>query len=186
MIPRVLPTGIPSVFGYVNMPEIIAIASATLSAVVGVCVPGLTFRYALRQQQVGWLRAERAKLYADLLAEAQAEKDRLESDMAAPEDRERMGELYPDLRLSRGERAQLGARANALASREVMALYNTLERHVFELFVSGGPRHEGDRLVVRGKMTGTLDELREAIRSELESDAPMRTKERRTVFRRSR
>jgi hypothetical protein len=97
---------------------VIALLSAGLAAIVAVSVPWMTFRLALRQDQVRWLREQRAQLYVDLLTEAYAEQQYFEYEIADDDTRERMRGHFVDLRLPPMERARLGARGTIFASQK--------------------------------------------------------------------
>jgi len=52
--------------------EVIAVASAGLSAVVAVGVSWLAFRFANRQEHIRWLRSTRVDVYQRMIAHSQA------------------------------------------------------------------------------------------------------------------
>ncbi len=150
---------------------VVALLSAGLAAIIAVSVPVMTFRLALRQDQVRWLREQRAQLYVDLLTEAYAEQQYFDYEIADDETRERMRRYFVDLRLPPLERARLGARGTIFASRTVNRLFNRLQGEALNVTLTARPRHEGDRLVARMRVAGALDELQAAIRRELGADA---------------
>jgi hypothetical protein len=78
---------------------VVALLSAGVAAIIAVSVPWMTFRLALRQDQVRWLREQRAQLYADLLTEAYAEQQYFDYQIADDDTREQMRKYFVDLRL---------------------------------------------------------------------------------------
>jgi hypothetical protein len=150
---------------------VIALLSAGLAAIVAVSVPWMTFRLALRQDQVRWLREQRAQLYVDLLTEAYTEQQYFEYEIADDDTRERMRRHFVDLRLPPMERARLGARGTIFASQTVNRLFNRLQGEALNITLTAWPRHEGDRLVARLRVGEAFDELQAAIRRELAADA---------------
>src|SRR5215469_3817623 len=81
-------------------------------------VPWITFRLALRQDQIRWLREQRAQLSVDLLAEAHAEQKWLQYALADDGTRESLREHFAatDTRLPPLEPARLGARGTSFGS----------------------------------------------------------------------
>jgi len=158
-------------YGDMEAGTAVALLSAGLAAIIAVSVPWMTFRLALRQDQVRWLREQRAQLYADLLTEAYAEQQYFEYEIADDETREHMRRHFADLRLPPLERARLGARGTIFASRTVNRLFNRLQGEALNSAFIMRPQHEGDRLVARMRVGGALDELQAAIRRELGADA---------------
>jgi hypothetical protein len=151
-------------------PETVAaLLSVGLAAIIAVSVPWMTFRLAMRQDQVRWLREQRAHLYADLFTEAYAEQQYFDYQIA-DDTRQRMGKYFVDLRLPPLERARLGARGTILASRSVNRLFDRLQAEASTSLFITPPRHEGDRLVARVRVGRALDELQAAIRGELGAD----------------
>lgn len=149
---------------------VVALVSAGLAAIIAVSVPWMTFRLALRQDQIRWLREQRAQLYADLLTEAYAEQQYFDFEIADDETREQMRRYFVDLRLPPFERARLGARGTIFASRTVNRLFNRLQGEALNSTLVTRPRHEGDRLVARMRVGRALEELQAAIRRELGAD----------------
>lgn len=110
-------------------------------------VPGVGFWLAIRQDSVRWHRERRADLYIDLLVEADAERKQMlvaftRHEMAeidrecaggadrfpsAVEEFDAVTALHQDTHLGPLDRALLGARANAYASRKVIRLFNELQ-----------------------------------------------------------
>lgn len=106
----------------------VALVSALLTTIIAVAVPVTTFRLALRQDAIRWLREQRAQLYVDLLAEAHAEQPYLEFAMADEQTREAARDLFTatDTRLSPSERARLGAGGAIFGTQTVNRLFNRL------------------------------------------------------------
>ena len=129
----------------------------------------MTFRLALRQDQVRWLREQRAQLYVDLLTEAYAEQEYVLYAVAGDETRERMRKHFTDLRLPPVKRARLGARGTIFVSKTVNSLFNRLEGEGMAATL-GPQRDEGQQMTVRVRIGGALDELQAAIRRELGAD----------------
>jgi len=150
----------------------VALLAALLAAVVAVAVPLMTFRFAMRQDHVRWVRDQRAELYVDMLAEAYAEQEWLKLETAPPETQEKARQTFTDTRMGRVERARLGARGAILGSRPVNQLFNQVSSEAFRLLLSS--RIEGNpdaiQLLVDIRLGGRIDELREAIRRELGAD----------------
>src|SRR5438874_7570388 len=125
---------------------IVVLVSLGVTAVIAVSVPWVTFRLALRQDQVRRIHEQRTQLYIDLLTEAYAEQQYFEFATADDETRERMGVYFHDLRLPPMERARLGARGTGFASAEVNRLFNKLQGHALIATLAGAKRNEADRL----------------------------------------
>jgi hypothetical protein len=153
----------------VHADTVVALIAAGLAAIIAVVVPWMTFRLALRQDQARWLREQRAQLYVDLLTEAHAEQEYLDYAMADDETRERMRQYWTDLRLAPLERARLGARGTIFGSRTVNVLFNRMQSEGAWAMLKP-PKDEGERITVRVRVAGTMDELQTAIRSELGAD----------------
>jgi len=155
--------------GSVDTATALALLSTGVAALIAVVVPWMAFHLALRQDHTRWLREQRAEVYGDLLTEAYAEQQWLEFDMADDDTRQRWAAHFQDLRLPPLERARLGVRATMFASRTVNQLFNRIPAEAFW----GGlkaDRHEGDRLVMRVRIGGILDDLQAAIRDEMGTD----------------
>jgi len=90
--------------------------------------------------------------------------------MADDDTRERWVAHFRDLRLPPLERARLGVRATMFASRTVNQLFNRLPAEAFWTGGLKGDQHEGDRLVMRVRIGGILDDLQAAIREEMGAD----------------
>jgi hypothetical protein len=106
---------------------VVALVSTGVAAVIAVVVPGMTFRFALRQDAARWLREQRAQLYIDMLTEAQAEQKWIEHTLADKTVQERMmAPYFTDTRLPPLERARLGARGAVYSSQTVNRLFNRL------------------------------------------------------------
>jgi hypothetical protein len=156
--------------------------------IVAAVVPWVTFRLALRQDQVRWLRERRAEVYVDLLTEAHAEHDYFLNEILDPEIRERYGSGsggYVDLRLPRFERARLGSRGTIFASRNVNRLFNQLQHVALVVKMFERPKDEGQRAVARVRVGQAFEELQDAIRDELGADRILLGEPRPTVDRRS-
>jgi hypothetical protein len=121
-----------------------------------------------------WLRDRRAELYVDVLTEAHAEREYFDYDIADDETRERKRRNYVDLRLPPFERARLGARGTAFASRNVNRLFNHVQSEALDA-TWRRPQHEGERAVARVRVGGAFGELEAAIRRELDADSIDRT-----------
>jgi hypothetical protein len=93
----------------------VALAAALLATVVAVVVPWATFRFAMRQDQVRWVREQRSELYVDILVEAYAEQEWLKLETARESLQERARKSFTDKRLPPVERARLGARDRSSA-----------------------------------------------------------------------
>jgi hypothetical protein len=148
----------------------VALASIGVAATVAVCVPWLTFRYALRQDGARWLREQRAALYADLLAEAHAEQDYLDYALADDETREAMREHFAttDTRMPSRDRAQLGARGTIFASRDVNRLFNQMAGVGGRALLQR--RTEALRIGTRVEVATIMDKLEAQVRRELGAD----------------
>jgi hypothetical protein len=107
---------------------VVALVSAVLATIIALIVPLVTFRLALRQDEMRWLRERRAELYVDLLTEAVAERERLEYALADEETQKRAAQFFKDVRLPPLDRARLGARAAMVGSRAANRLFNDLTR----------------------------------------------------------
>jgi hypothetical protein len=144
----------------------VILASLSVSVVIAVSVPWITFRLALRQDRDRRLQEQRTQLYVDVLTEAHAECKWLERELADPKALERIPSPFHDLRLSPLERARLGARGTAFASGEVNQAFNKLMGYALEATLIR-PRNEAERLVVRMRVGGALEELEQVVRREL-------------------
>ena len=143
---------------------------SAIAVVVAVVVPWMTFRLALRQDQIRRAYDKRADLYVDLLTEAIAEQKYFELDIADDDTRKRMAIHYTDLRLPPLERARLGARSNAFATPTVNGLFNRVLGEALSATLTGRPKDEGQRLVVRLAVGKAVGELEAQVRSELGTD----------------
>jgi hypothetical protein len=150
----------------------VALLAALLATVVAVVVPWATFRFAMRQDQVRWVREQRAELYVDMLAEAYAEQEWLKLETARPEIQERARKSFTDKRLAPVERARLGARGSIIGSRPVNQLFNQVTGDGLRLLISSRIENDPDaiQMLVDLRLGGLIDELREAIRRELGAD----------------
>jgi hypothetical protein len=150
----------------------VALVAALLATVVAVAVPWATFRFAMRQDQVRWVREQRSELYVDMLAEAYAEQEWLKLETAPAEIQERARKSFTDMRLAPVERARLGARGAILGSRPVNRLFNQVSGEAFRLLMSSRIENNRDaiQMLVDLRLGGLIDELREAIRRELGAD----------------
>lgn len=146
--------------------EKIALVSLAITTIVAVVVPFLAFQFAVRQEKVRWLREQRAQYYVDLLAEAYAEKQHLEYELADEETREHMSANYVDLRLPQAERAKLGARGNVLGAAAVNRAFNRIQAIAFQSTLSP---HAGlvDPITRRMRLEGALEDLQAAIQKDL-------------------
>lgn len=147
----------------------VALLAAMLATVISVTVPLMTFRLALRQDHVRWIREQRAELYVDMLTEAQAEYEWLEYKTAGEDARERAEEWFTDKRLPPLERERLGARGTIFGSRTVNQIFNRLAPEAFWQTIG---LHEPDPGQIRFRMQlgEILDDLQEAVRRELGTD----------------
>lgn len=136
----------------------LALASAVLATLVAICVSWLAFRFALRQEQVRWLREQRTQLYVELLAEANsqvswASHTRLERSQAQYGVRMEPGEMdeldgeedepdpcADDPRLTPQEKRLLWARANVFASDAVVELWGKTRFDEWADLLEGGTR----------------------------------------------
>ena len=152
---------------------VVALISVLLATIIAVTVPVMTFRLALRQDAVRWLREQRAQLYVDLLAEAHAEQQYLEFAMADKETRESAQGHFTatDTRLSPLERARLGARGTIFASQTVNRLFNRLMAEGGRSLLNVDRLHpDAARVGARVRVGGIMDELEAAVRHELGAD----------------
>jgi hypothetical protein len=147
----------------------VAAVAAGLAAIIAVAVPWVTFRLALRQDQVRWLRERRADLYVDLLTEAHAEREWFGLEIADDETREFAQRHFVDLRLPPFERARLGSRGNIFASRTVNRLFNQVQ-DVALSHTRPAPKNHGERAMARVRVGEAFDELQDAIRYEMGVD----------------
>jgi len=146
---------------------------ALVAVAVAVTIPWLTFRLAMRQDHVRWIREQRTELYVAMLAEAYAEREWLNLETAMPETQERVRPFFTDTRLPQAERAQLGARGSILGSRTVNRLSNQISALAFALLMdrtNPNPDPVVIRMQIDFNLEGLIDELREAIRRELGAD----------------
>jgi hypothetical protein len=150
----------------------VALFAALLATVVAVVVPWATFRFAMRQDQVRWVREQRAELYVDMLAEAYAEQEWLKLETASAGIQERARKTFTDKRLAPVERARLGARGSILGSRPVNRLFNEVSGETLRLLLTSRIENNPDaiQLLVDVRLGDLIDELREAIRRELGAD----------------
>src|SRR5215469_1597465 len=136
-------------------------------------VPWITFRLALRQDQIRWLREQRAQLYVDLLAEAHAEQKWLQYALADDGTRGAMREHFvaTDTRLPPLERARLGARGTIFGSQTVNRLFNQMTGEIGRLSLNA-ERLDPDMLRMRARVVigDIMDQLEAAIRRELGAD----------------
>jgi hypothetical protein len=151
----------------------VALVSVLPATIIAVAVPVMTFRLALRQDAIRWLREQRAQLYVDLLAEAHAEQEYLKFATADERTREATRDHFAanDRCLPPLERARLGARGTIFASQTVNRLFN-------RLMAAGGQAllnldrlpPEAAQLQARMSIGGIMDELEAAVRLELGAD----------------
>jgi hypothetical protein len=147
----------------------VALAAALLATSIAVTVPWVTFRLAMRQDHVRWVREQRSQLYADLLGEVYSEKEWLEVESADEATRERVRPYLTDKRLPDAERAQLGIRAAIFASQAVNLLFNQYSREALQLRVlSRAGRANPGR--AHARIDELVSELRKTIRRELGAD----------------
>jgi len=146
---------------------VVVLVSLGVTAVIAVSVPWVTFRLALRQDQVRRIHEQRTQLYIDLLIEAYAEQQYFDFETADKETQKRMRVYFHDLRLPPMERARLGARATGFASKDVNRLFNKLQGHALVATLTGAKRNEADRLVAQMRVGEALGELQQAVRREL-------------------
>jgi hypothetical protein len=151
----------------------VALVAALLATIIAVAVPVMTFRLALRQDAIRWLRDRRAELYVDLLAEAHAEQQYLELATADEETREAAQDHFTvtDTRLPPLERARLGARGTIFASQTVNRLFNRLMAEGgLALLNLDGLHPDAAQLRTQVRFGGIMDELEAAVRHELGAD----------------
>ena len=150
--------------------SIIALASTGVAALIAICVPYMTFRFALRQDQARWLRDQRAALYVDLLTEAYAEERYIEYALAGSDVRRQVAALFDknDVRLPPLERARLGARGSLFGSKAVNQLFNEIASVGGQATL--GPSDEGRAMITRVQIGGLRDRLQTAVREELGAD----------------
>ncbi|HEY3090765.1 MAG TPA: hypothetical protein VGJ59_22165 [Jatrophihabitantaceae bacterium] len=148
---------------------VVALVATGVAVISAVGVPVLTFRLALRQDQVRWLRERRADTYVDVLTEAHAEREWFRYETADDDVRERMRMYFTDLRLPPLERARLGSRGTIFASRGVNRLFNGFQGVLARESLTR-PRHEADRSATLVQVADAFDELQDAIRHELGAD----------------
>lgn len=147
------------------------LVSTIVAAVIALTVPALTFRFALRQDRLRWLREQRAQLYIDLLTEAVAEGQWLEYAMAPQADRERFVGRHDDLRLPPLERARLGSRGTIFGSRATNKLFGRMQAEMSWAVLFGREADEGERIAARVRVGGLVDKLEAQVRKELGADA---------------
>ena len=142
----------------------VALGAALLAAVVAVTVPLVTFRMTLRLEKLKWLRDQRAKLYAELIANAIAECEPYRKADAAPE-------RIQQLSLPPRERAELGARAMMFASDRVrrawMRIAAYAEAHPPPKTFTDEEQHHAQQLL-HDHFTALLD----AVRDEMSAPDP--------------
>lgn len=150
---------------------VVALVSTGVAAVIAVVVPGMTFRFALRQDAARWLREQRAQLYVDMLTEAQAEQTWLEYTLADESVRERMAPYFTDTRLPPLERARLAAGGAVYSSRTVNRLFGRLMAEGQQALLNLDRLDpEALQMRTRVRVGGIVDELEEAVRLELGAD----------------
>jgi hypothetical protein len=151
----------------------VTLVSALLATIIAVTVPVATFRLALRQDAIRWMREQRAQLYVDLLAEAHAEQQYLEFAGAGEKMQEVARDHFPatDTRLPPLERARLGARGTIFASETVNRLFNTLVAEGGQALLNLD-RLDPDAAQLRTRVLvgAIMDELEAAVRHELGAD----------------
>jgi hypothetical protein len=144
----------------------VALVSVVAASGTAVAVPYLTFRHSRQLETIRLLATERGKAYVDALAEAHAERWRMQSDA-----HDRVHGPNPDPRfapantqLSDADRAKLGARMAAFADDAVLRTWNdfngTVARHAIRV------QNEGDLIVLRVEAGRTMDALEAAIREQ--------------------
>jgi hypothetical protein len=150
----------------------VALFAALLATVVAVVVPWATFRFAMRQDQVRWVREQRSELYMDMLAEAHAEQEWLRLETAPAAIQERARKTFTDKRLPPVERARLGARGDIVGSRPVNQMFNRVGGEALRLLMSSRLEDDPDaiQMMVDVRLGGLIDDLRDAIRHELGAD----------------
>jgi hypothetical protein len=149
----------------------VALTAALLATIVAVFVPWFTFRFAMQQDRVRWIREQRSGLYADMLAEANAEKEWLEFAVAGKETQDRLRELggFTDKRLPPVERARLGAKGTIFGSQAVNQLFNELGAEAHRLLLTQDDP-DAIQMMVRVKLGWAMDKLEQAVRRELGTD----------------
>jgi hypothetical protein len=150
----------------------VALVAALIAAIVAVAVPWFTFRFAMRQDHVRWIREQRAELYVDMLSEAHAEQEWLKLETADPATQERARQFFIDKRLSPAERARLGARGAILGSRAVNGRFNVVGAAAFRLLMASRIKNNPDaiQMLIDVQLSGLIDQLHEAVRRELGAD----------------
>ncbi len=150
----------------------VALVAAFLATVVAVAVPWFTFRLAMRQDHVRWIREQRSELYVDMLAEAYAEQDWLKLETAPAHIQESGRKFLTDKRLSPAERSRLAARGSIHGSQRVYQLFTQFNGEAHMLLISSRVENDPDaiQMTVDVRLGALIDELREAIRSELGAD----------------
>ncbi|MCX4605529.1 hypothetical protein OG402_34230 [Streptomyces anulatus] len=146
---------------------------AILAAVVAIVVPGLAFRYALRQEHAQWARDQRSSLYADMLVEALAEREWCQYAMLDEETQAAV--RFEDLRLPPPERARLGARGAAMGSQQVNRAFNEVLAIVGRVHMShtlAQVDRDAAQMQLRVEGGRAFDSLEAAIRRELDTDRP--------------
>jgi hypothetical protein len=151
---------------------VVALIASLLAAIIAVIVPWVTFRLALRQDHVRWIRDQRATLYVDMLAEAYADQEWLQLETAAEATQQRARKSFTDKRLPPMERARLGARGTVFGSRTVNQLFNQVSSEGLSLLLASRIDSDPDasQMLVSVRLGGLIDELQQAIRRELGSD----------------
>jgi len=150
-------------------PALVPVIQAAIAGTVAITVPAIAFRFALRQDRLRWWREQRALLYADLLAEAYAERQEFELLILDSEIRDQAMRHYVDTHLPPAERAKLGARGTALGSQEVNKLFNQLQSGMAQRSLVQ-VRDEGERIQHRMWVAGAVERLEAAIRREMGGD----------------
>lgn len=151
---------------------VVALIAALLATISAVTVPFFTFRLALRQDHVRWIREQRAALYLDMLTEAYAEQEWLQLETASDRIQQRAREFFVDKRLPPAERARLGAKGMVFGSRAINQLFNQFSAEGLGLLLSS--RIDGDpdvsQMRVNVRLGGLIEELQQAVRREFGSD----------------
>ena len=124
----------------------VALFAALLATVVAIVVPWATFRFAMRQDQVRWVREQRSELYVDMLAEAYAEQEWVKLETAPAGIQQSARKIFTDKRLAPVERARLGARGSILASRPVNQLFNLVNGEGLRLLISSRIENNPDAI----------------------------------------
>jgi hypothetical protein len=150
----------------------VALIAALLATVIAVVVPIMTFRFALQQDHVRWMREQRSELYVDLLTEARTRQLWLEIQTAPEAARESLLKDYTDTRLPPMENARLAARGTIFGSRAVNKSFIQAGEEWSRLLQAS--RHGNDpdatQMLVRVRLGRLILELTEAIRRELGAD----------------